>query len=55
VIGPDMVARAPDGSHLVGSAVTMPQAFENLVRWVGLSEADAIKLTSANPRAAVGL
>jgi N-acetylglucosamine-6-phosphate deacetylase len=26
VIGPDLVARAPDGSHLIGAVVTMPKA-----------------------------
>src|SRR5215218_8359909 len=43
VIGADMVARAPDGSHFVGSAMTMKQAYGNLTEHVGLSESDAIK------------
>jgi N-acetylglucosamine-6-phosphate deacetylase len=55
VIGPDMVARAPDGSHLIGAAITMPQSFANLVDKVGLSEADAERLTCVNPRRAIGI
>lgn len=54
-IGPDMVARAPDGSHLVGAAITMPQSAANLEQHLGLS-ADAVRqLTAINPRQAVGL
>lgn len=49
VIGDDLVARAADGSHLVGSAMNMPRAFDNLVRHVKLSEADARRLTVINP------
>jgi N-acetylglucosamine-6-phosphate deacetylase len=48
------VARAPDGSHLVGAAITMPQTMKNLVEKVGLSQDEAIRLTSANPRKAFG-
>jgi N-acetylglucosamine-6-phosphate deacetylase len=53
LIGPDMVARAPDGSHFVGSAITMKQTIENLITGVGLSRENAIRLVSANPRSAV--
>jgi N-acetylglucosamine-6-phosphate deacetylase len=55
VIGDDMVARAPDGSHLVGSAGTMPRSFKNLVEHVGLSENQARLVTSRNPRVALGM
>jgi N-acetylglucosamine-6-phosphate deacetylase len=55
VIGDDLVARAPDGSHLVGSAVTMTRQAENLKTHVGLTEADVKRLTETNPRRAVGL
>jgi N-acetylglucosamine-6-phosphate deacetylase len=55
LIGADMVARAPDGSHFVGSAITMKQAYANLVGPVGLSEADAARLTRDNPMRAIGL
>ena len=55
LIGDDMVARAPDGSHFVGSAITMKQAYANLVGPVGLSDADATKLTRDNPMRAIGM
>ncbi len=54
-IGPDMVARAPDGSHLIGAAITMLQSAANLQRHLGLSQADITRLTSANPRRALGM
>jgi N-acetylglucosamine-6-phosphate deacetylase len=54
-IGPDLAAWAPDRSHLVGSAITMRQSFANLIQHVGLTEADAVRLTSTNPRLAIGL
>jgi len=47
-------ARMPDGS-LVGGAITMAQAKRNLVDAVGLSAADARRLTVTNPRRAMGL
>jgi N-acetylglucosamine-6-phosphate deacetylase len=54
-VGDDMVARAPDGSHLIGAAITMPQTMKNLTEKVGLSRADALKLTCENPRRAMGM
>lgn len=50
LIGPDRVARAPDGSHLVGSAGTMPLARQNLIEHLGLNEGDADRLIVHNPR-----
>lgn len=50
-IGDDMVARAPDGSHLVGAAITMPQSAQNLVKQLGLNDAQVRQLTWDNPRA----
>jgi N-acetylglucosamine-6-phosphate deacetylase len=55
VIGEDKVARAPDGSHLVGSALSMPEAQKNLIEKVGLSPEDAQRLISDHPRLAFGL
>jgi N-acetylglucosamine-6-phosphate deacetylase len=55
VIDEDMVARAPDRSHLVGAAITMPQTVANLINKVGLTESQARQLASANPRRAIGL
>lgn len=49
-IGDDMVARAPDGSHLVGAAITMPQSAQNLKDKLGLSDAQVKQLTWDNPR-----
>ena len=49
LIGDDMVARAPDGSHFVGSAVTMPRTRENLLRGLALTEAQVSQLTWENP------
>jgi N-acetylglucosamine-6-phosphate deacetylase len=54
VVGEDLVARAPDGSHLIGSAVAMPRAVKNLVDHVGLSVAEAGQLTVHNPRMVMG-
>lgn len=54
-IGRDLAAWAPDRSHLVGSAITMRQSFTNLVQHIGLSEVDAVRLTSTNPKQAIGL
>lgn len=55
LVGPDMVARAPDGSHLVGAAITMPQTYANLTQKLGLSAADARQLIVDNPRTAIGI
>ncbi|MEA2735500.1 MAG: N-acetylglucosamine-6-phosphate deacetylase, partial [Humisphaera sp.] len=54
VVGDDLVARAPDGSHLVGSAVAMPRAVQNLVEHVGLTTQQAERLTVHNPRMVMG-
>jgi N-acetylglucosamine-6-phosphate deacetylase len=50
LVGDDKAARAPDGSHLLGSAMAMKDAFGNLTKHVGLSADDALRLTSTNPR-----
>ena len=55
VIGEDMVARAPDGSHLVGSAGTMAQAEANLIAHCGVSAEEAVAMTSAHPRLSLGI
>jgi N-acetylglucosamine-6-phosphate deacetylase len=53
VIGEDMVSRAPDRSHFVGSGITMKQSAENLRTSLGLSDAMIRKVTFDNPREAV--
>jgi len=55
VIGEDMVARAPDLSHLVGSACPMPQATARLRDQLHLDAETISKLTEVNPRKAVGV
>jgi N-acetylglucosamine-6-phosphate deacetylase len=54
-VGPDMVARSPDGSHFIGSASTMRDADRILRERVGLDERQVRQLTQTNPRAAVGI
>jgi N-acetylglucosamine-6-phosphate deacetylase len=54
LIGDDLVVRAPDGSHLVGSALSMPQAMRRLIECVGLTREQALKLTVHNPRMVMG-
>jgi N-acetylglucosamine-6-phosphate deacetylase len=54
-IGDDMVARAPDRSHLVGSAINMNQSASNLRGTLHLSESAVRRLTHDNPRKAIGL
>lgn len=55
LIGDDMVARAPDRSHLVGSAITMPASAARLRDELRLSPGDIQRLTRDNPLQAVRL
>ncbi len=55
VIGEDLVARSPDGSHFVGSTVTVPRILTNGQQHLGLSKAELQLLLDTNPRKAVGL
>lgn len=55
LIGEDLVARSPDGSHFVGSTVTVPRILTNGQQNLGLSKADLTRLLDTNPRKAVGL
>jgi N-acetylglucosamine-6-phosphate deacetylase len=52
-IGEDMVARAPDGSHLVGSAITMKQSESNLRNHLKLTAEECNRLLRENPRRAI--
>ena len=54
LIGDDLAARAPDGSHLVGSVITMKQSDENLRDRLGLSESDRTTLLRTNPQRFLG-
>lgn len=53
-IGDDLVARSPDGSHLIGSTITMPKVMERLSRELGFSSAEIRKMTEENPRRLIG-
>ena len=55
LIGEDMVARSPDGSHFVGAAITMPQTGTNLLEKLGMTAEQVRIMTSDNPRRAVRL
>jgi N-acetylglucosamine-6-phosphate deacetylase len=55
LIGEDMVARAPDGSHFVGAAITMAQSHANLRARLGQNERRCRQLLIENPRRAIGL
>jgi N-acetylglucosamine-6-phosphate deacetylase len=54
LIGEDLVARAPDGSHLIGSAMGMSHAYDRLVDRVGLTPQQARQLTVDQPRKVMG-
>lgn len=50
----DFATWSEDRSHLVGSALSLPQAFANLREQLGLSEADATRVACTNPAKALG-
>jgi N-acetylglucosamine-6-phosphate deacetylase len=54
-VGDDLAARAPDGSHLIGSAVSMAQVAQRLRHELQLPESRVRSLTVTAPKAAVGL
>jgi N-acetylglucosamine-6-phosphate deacetylase len=55
VVDDDMVPRAPDRSHFVGSGITMRQSADNLRQALGLPDATVRRLTYENPRALIGV
>jgi len=55
VIGEDLVARSPDGSHFVGSTVTVPRILANGQQHLGMSKAELQLVLDTNPRKAIGL
>lgn len=54
-IGEDLVARSPDGSHFVGSTVTLPRIMTHGLQKLDLDKAGLQRLLDRNPREAVGL
>lgn len=55
LIGDDLVARSPDGSHFVGSTVTIPRIMSHGQQDLGMSKADLARVLDQNPRKAVRL
>ncbi|NIA07920.1 MAG: N-acetylglucosamine-6-phosphate deacetylase [Actinobacteria bacterium] len=55
LIGDDLAVRSPDGSHLIGSALSMRQSEANLRNELGLHDEQIRKLMMENPRQAIGL
>ena len=55
VVDDDMVPRAPDRSHFVGSGITMRQNADNLRLALNLPQATVRRLTSDNPRSVIGI
>jgi N-acetylglucosamine-6-phosphate deacetylase len=53
LVGDDLAVRAPDGSHLVGSALSMKQAHHNLLHNTDLNEAEVKALVVTHPRAII--
>ena len=53
-IGEDLVARAPDGSHFVGSTATMPEV-ATVLREMGIGDEEVRGLTLDRPRMAIGI
>jgi N-acetylglucosamine-6-phosphate deacetylase len=55
VVDDDMVPRAPDRSHFVGSGITMRQSANNLRLALNLPDATVRRLTYDNPRSVIGI
>ncbi len=55
VVDEQLATWSADRSHLMGSAVTMPRALENLRTGLDLSPVDAQRVVDHNPRAALGI
>ncbi len=49
-VGEDGVVREPGKENFAGSSATMKKCYNNLTLQMGISEADARKLTVDNPR-----
>ncbi|MBL9134014.1 MAG: N-acetylglucosamine-6-phosphate deacetylase, partial [Verrucomicrobiaceae bacterium] len=55
LIGDDLVARSPDGTHFVGSTVTVPRIRANALNELGMSEVQLTRVLDTNPRRAMGV
>ncbi|MES2308702.1 MAG: N-acetylglucosamine-6-phosphate deacetylase [Verrucomicrobiota bacterium] len=54
-VGEDLAVRSADGSHLVGSAVSMKRIDRNLSSFLKLSAEEIHTLTWVNPRKSIGI
>lgn len=54
-VGPDLAARSPNGSHLLGSAASLSLIKTYLTKILKLNPIQCAKLTEENPRKALGL
>jgi N-acetylglucosamine-6-phosphate deacetylase len=54
-VGEDLVARAPDGEHLMGSTATMPHMAALLRHELALADSQIEKMTQRQPRHLLGL
>ena len=52
-IGEDLAARSHDGSHLVGSAISISRAIDNLKKHLALTQAQINQLICTNPNRAI--
>lgn len=52
-VGNDLAAWAPDHSHLVGSAISIPKCYRNIVGELGYSDTQAMQLMCDNPLTAL--
>jgi N-acetylglucosamine-6-phosphate deacetylase len=55
LIGDDLVARSPDGTHFVGSTVTVPRITTNAYEQLDMSERDLTHVLNVNPRKAISI
>ncbi|MBL9114045.1 MAG: N-acetylglucosamine-6-phosphate deacetylase [Verrucomicrobiaceae bacterium] len=53
LIGDDLVARSPDGSHFVGSTVTIPRILAHGKADLGLTDVELAQLLDSQPRQAI--
>ncbi len=54
LVGDDLAVRAPDGSHLVGSALSMNRARSNLLNNTDLTDSDIRAMAVDRPRELIG-
>ena len=48
-VGPDGIVHLPGDTRFAGSSLTMDQAVQNVMVWLGLTQAEAIAACSSHP------